>query len=63
MVGWQWHQLDHMQISWTLLQTNNHASAPPLSFYRPDALPAAQAKRQSTEGNYTKGVNDRNIWA
>jgi len=38
---WQWHQLGHMQI-YTSLQTNNHASTPPLSFYRPDALPAAQ---------------------
>jgi len=41
---WQWHQLGglgHMQIC-TLLQTNNHASTRPLSFYRPDALPAAQ---------------------
>ena len=36
----QWHQLDHMQIC-TSLQTDNHASTP-LSFYRPDALPAAQ---------------------
>jgi len=25
-----------------LLQTDNHASTPLLSFYRPDALPAAQ---------------------
>ena len=38
---WQWHQLGHMQVC-TSLQTDNHASAPPLSFYRPDALPAAQ---------------------
>ena len=38
---WQWHQLGHMQIC-TSLQTDNHASTPPLSFYRPDALPAAQ---------------------
>ena len=28
---WQWHQLGHMQI-YTMLQTNNHASTPPLSF-------------------------------
>jgi len=28
---WQWHQLGHMQIC-TLLQTNNHASTPQLSF-------------------------------
>ena len=38
---WQWHQLGHMQVC-TSLQTHNHASTPPLSFYRPDALPAAQ---------------------
>ena len=38
---WQWHQLGQMQVC-TLLQTDNHASTPQLSFYRPDALPAAQ---------------------
>jgi len=39
---WQWHQLSHMQVC-TSLQTDNHASNSPLkSFYRPDALPAAQ---------------------
>jgi len=38
---WQWHQLDHMQVC-TSIQTDNHASTPPLSFYRPDALTAAQ---------------------
>ena len=38
---WQRNQLGHMQIC-TSLQTNNHASTPPLSFYRPDALPATQ---------------------
>jgi len=30
-MGWQWHQLDHMQIICTLLQTDNHASTPPHS--------------------------------
>jgi len=38
---WQWHQLGHMQI-YTLPQTDNHASIPALSFYRPDAVPATQ---------------------
>jgi len=38
---WQWHQLGHMQVC-TSLQTDNHASTPPLIFYRPDAPPAAQ---------------------
>jgi len=37
MMGWQCHQLDHMQIICTLLQTDNYASTPPLSFYRRDA--------------------------
>jgi len=40
-IEWQWHQLSHMQVC-TSLQTDNHASTPPLSFYKPDALPAAQ---------------------
>jgi len=39
---WQWHQLGHMQTIYTSLKTDNHASTPPLVFYRPDALPAAQ---------------------
>jgi len=39
---WQWQQLGRMQVR-TLLQTDNHASNPPLSFLNlPDALPAAQ---------------------
>jgi len=42
MMGWQWHQLDHMQIICTSLETDNHATTSPLSFYRPDALPATQ---------------------
>jgi len=38
---WQWHPLGHMQVCISL-QTDNHASTPPLSFYRLDVLPAAQ---------------------
>jgi len=37
---WQWYQLGRMQVC-TSLQTDNHASTPPL-IYKPDALPAAQ---------------------
>jgi len=46
---WQWHQLGHMQIC-TSLQTNNHASTPPLSFFtgRMPFLPPNQ-QHQSTE--------------
>ena len=48
---WQWNQLGHMQVC-TSLQTDNHASTPPLSFFtgRMPFLPPNQ-QRQSTEGN------------
>jgi len=29
---WQWHQLGHMQVCISL-QTDNHASTPPLEFF------------------------------
>jgi len=38
---WQWRQLGQMQVCISL-QIDNHASTPPLSFYRLDALPATQ---------------------
>ena len=34
---WQWHQLGHMQVC-TSLQTDNHASTPPLSFLQARCL-------------------------
>jgi len=52
---WQWH---HMQVC-TLLWTDNHASAPPLSFFTDEMpfLPPNQ-QHQSTEG--TNSQNDIN---
>jgi len=32
ILGWQWHQLDHMQTICTSLQTDNHASTLSLIF-------------------------------
>jgi len=32
MMGWHWHQLDHMQIICTSLHTDNHTSPSPLRF-------------------------------
>ena len=43
---WQWHQLGHMQVC-TSLQTDNHASTPPLSFLQagcPSCRPTTSAK-------------------
>jgi len=50
-IEWQWHQLGHMQVC-TSLQTDDHASTPPLSFFtdRMPFLPPNQ-QRQSTEGH------------
>jgi len=52
MMGWQWHQLDHMQIICTSLQTDKHAIISPLSLlftcWMPLLLPNQQC--QSTEG-------------
>ena len=46
---WQWHHLGHMQVC-TSLQTDNHASTPPLFFTgRMPFLPPNQ-QCQSTEG-------------
>jgi len=42
VLGWQWHQMDHMQTICTWLQTDNHTNTSSLDFYRPDALPDAQ---------------------
>jgi len=50
MMGWQWRQLDHMQIIYTSLGTDMHAGITPLSFYRPDGFPATNQQHQSTEG-------------
>jgi len=44
MMGWQWHQLDHMQIIYTSLQTDNHASTSSLFL-------TSNQQCQSTEGN------------
>ena len=47
---WKWHQLGHMQVCISL-QTDNHASTPPLKFFtgRMPFLPPNQ-QCQSTEG-------------
>ena len=47
---WQWHQLGYMQVC-ASLQTDIHASTPPLGFFtgRMPFLPPNQ--HQSTEGN------------
>jgi len=62
---WQLHQLGHMQVC-TSLQTDNHASIPPLSFLQagcPSCRPTNSVKalkarsNVNTENNYTDTHN------
>jgi len=54
---WQWHQLSHMQVC-TSLQTDNHASTPPLKCFtgRMPFLPPNQ-QHQSTEDKTSTMLN------
>jgi len=47
---WQWNPLGHMQVC-TSLQTDNHASTPPLIFTGRIPFLLTNQQRQSTEGN------------
>jgi len=38
---WQWHQLGHMQVCISL-QTNNHASTPPLKLFLQAGCPSCR---------------------
>jgi len=56
MMGWQWHQLDHMQIICTSPKTDHRASTSSLSFLQarcPSCRPTNSVKalkaNQSTE--------------
>jgi len=56
MTGWQWHQLDHMQITCTSLQTGNHASISSLSYLQTacsSSRPTNSVKAMKNEGNHT----------
>jgi len=46
---WQWYQLGHMQVCISL-QTDNHASTPPLSFLQAGCIKALKAQlKQNTK--------------
>jgi len=56
---WQWHQLGHTQVC-TCLQTNNHASTPPLSFLQarcPSCRPTNSVK--ALKAHVEPTYNDR----
>jgi len=43
IIRWQWHRLDHMQILYTSLWTNNHASTSSLNFLQAEGEEDNQA--------------------
>jgi len=57
---WHWHQLGHMQVC-TSLQTDNHASIPPLSFLQaecPSCRPTNSVKAlKASKKHAVKRVN------
>jgi len=50
MMGWQWHQLDNMQIICTSLQTDNHTSTSSQSFTGRMLFLMPNQQCQTTEG-------------
>jgi len=48
VLGWKWHQLDHMQTIWH--QTDNHTNASSLNFYGWMLFLTLNQQCQSTEG-------------
>jgi len=58
---WQWHQLGHMQVCISL-QTDNHASAPPLSFLQagcPSCHPTNSIKAPKAMSRKSSKINCR----
>jgi len=66
MMGWPWHQLDHIQITCTSLQTDNHATTPAprhIIFYRQMLFLMPNEQCQSTEGNIAQVTTYKKIIA
>ena len=59
---WQWHQLGHMQV-YILLQTDNHAYTPPLSFLParcPSCCPTNSVKAPKAQKIKNQHITGRN---
>ena len=58
---WQWHQLGHMQV-YTSLQSDNHASTPPLSFLQagcPSCRPTNSVKALKAAASPVKRCDNK----
>jgi len=62
MMGWQWHQLDHMQN--TSLETGNDASTSALNFFTGQMLFLTPIQQyQSTESKFITRISKKKLWA
>ena len=57
MMEWQWHQLDHMQIIYTLFKTDNHASTSSLNFLQAGCC---SSRRQTNSVKALKAITQYN---
>ena len=60
---WQWHQLGSMQVC-TLLQTDNHASTPPLSFLQagcPSCRPTNSVKALKAKHTHRQTLHKKHV--
>ena len=66
MMGWQWHQLNHMQAICTYLQKITTPAPHQSDFYGPDALPDTQPKalkaKLAKRNMYSSKKQDRTFW-
>ena len=56
---WQWHQLGHMQVC-TSLQTDNHTSTPPLSFFT-GRMPFLPPNQQCQSKHWRRMTNSTSL--
>ena len=64
MVRWQWHQLDHMQIICTSLQTHNYATTPFLRDGCRSCHPTNSVKALKAQDQHSKnGVNQATYYS
>jgi len=59
MMGWQWHQSNHMQAICTSLQKITMPAPHHSDFYRPDALPDTQPTASKHWGNRTTVIHQQ----
>jgi len=59
VLGWQLHQLDHIQTICTSFQIDNNTNTSSVNFYRPDALPGAPPASKHWKQCYAESVKNK----